>query len=249
MRTYEPAWSYQRHGWPTTTGIRWVPGDHGDELRLWLPPGMMGIRVHDEAALEALAWQEKRVRTRLRTWMTRPGKAPYGVMVYVCPSASQFQQNITTGVTVESGNIPVWPTPTDDGDRWTWYDPGGTPLLGSPPEREMLHLPGDWAVELTLSTDASPDQQWTTDQSLRQFVDQTFLPNGREHLVLSEEVHAVYADWCRTTSVPAHMQVGKVALARWLSESTSFHRWSGRTRAGYRRGFTGLRYPDGSWNS
>lgn len=246
-KTYEPAWGYRRHAWSVDTGLEWVHGKHGDELRLTLPPHMVAIRTHDDPAIEALAWQEARVGPLHRTWTTRPGKARYGYKVYEC-DPRQMQQTITTGVTIETSNIPVWPTPVEDGDRWTWYDPEGIPLLG-PPEPDFSPIGAAWLEELTLTLDRPSEIRRTNDDYLRCFIGQTFVPNGHEHRLTSEEIYQVYRDWCAATELHPNMVVPKVYLGRWINESTAFHKWAGRTAAGYRRGFTGLRYPDGSWNS
>lgn len=249
-RTYEPAWAYHRHGWPRRTGLEWIHTRHGDELRLWLPPNMVGVRLEDQRAVDALAWQEARVGARLGpAWVTRPGKSAGGTLVFLCDPGIQFEQTVTTGVTIERAHIPVWPSRTEDGDEWCWYDPGGVRLLGAPDPGEMGGMPHAWHTELVLRREQEPETAWTIDDTLRQFVAQTFVPNGPEHRLTSEEIYQVYREWCEATDVHLNFRLAKEALGRWISESTSFHKWAGRTRVGYRRGFTGLRYPSGSWNS
>lgn len=247
--TYQPAWAYRQHEWPQRTGLEWTHTKHGDELRLWLPPGMVGVRIEDQRAVEALAWQEARVGAQLGpAWTTRPGNGPGGTMIFLCDPGVQFDQTIGTGVTVEQSHIPVWPSCTEDGGQWMWYDPDGVPLLGAPPAGELTGLPSQWLVEMMLRRELEPDPHWTADDTLRQFVAETFVPNGDEHRLTTEEIYRTYRAWVEASEIHPNHQVPKLHLARWISESTSFHKWAGRTKVGYRRGFTGLRYPTGSWN-
>lgn len=249
-RTYEPAWAYMQHDWPRDTGLAWRRTQHGDELRLWLPPGFLAITVHDDRGLEALAWQEERVGPMNRTWVTRPTKARYGTRIYQCPPDWTFQQNIGPSVTVERGNIPVWPTPTSDrGDRWTWHDPDGVPLLGSMDPHDIPHLGDAWFMELRLANDRdSVPPAATRDDYLRWFLAQTFVPNGPDHRLTTDDIYQAYLHWQEAAAVPPIWWTDKGTLGRWLSASNDYRRWAGRTPQGYRRGFDGLRFPDGAWN-
>lgn len=250
-RTYEPAWAYLRTGWPRDTGLAWRHTHHGDELRLWLPPGFIAITVHDDRGLEALAWQEERVGPLGRTWITRPSKARYGTRIYQCRPDWQFQQTITSGVTVDTGNIPVWPTPTADGeDRWVWVDPDGVPLLSAMDPHGVPDLGHDWFEELRLTNNSNTAPVTITrDDVLRRFLSATFVQNGPEHRLTTEEIFRVYQQWQTEAKVAPVWWTDKGTLARWLNESDSYRRWAGRTPDGYRRGFDGLRYPDGTWNA
>lgn len=246
--TFEPAWSYPRHGWGLQTGLSWHTTHHGDELRLWLPPGLIGITIHDDRGLEALAWQEARLGDLRPTWITRPAKSRYGTAIYSVQDGFAYHPTITYAVTVETGNIPVWPTPTEDGDRWAWFDRNGVPLLGSPDKREFTDLPQPWQEDLRSTRQGTPAQDLGTEDLFRIFVNQTFVPNGPEHQLTSDEIYSTYRQWADMTDLPPTRRGNKIHLSRWISESLDFHRWAGRTPAGYRRGFTGLRFPDGAWN-
>lgn len=250
LRTFEPAWAYRRHHWPIGTGIEWVTGTHGDELRLWLPASFIGIHIEDRAAVEALAWQEQRVGVPLgQAWSSQRERGAHGYRIYRVEPGIRTQPTITTGVTIEVGHIPVWPTPTGDGGRWQWYDHDGIPLLGSPPEREIYTMRGKWREELTLAFDTDAPPATTPEDYLSKFVAETFVPNGPEHRLTTEEIYGLYGEWADLVKLSERHRVPKIMVGRWLSESPVFHRWAGRTKAGYRRGFTGLRLPDGAWLS
>lgn len=250
--TFEPAWAYPRQGWDSAdTGLAWHRGQHGDDLRLWLPPGMIGVTVHDTRGLEGLAWQEERLSPLPRTWVTRPDKARFPMTaIYRADEKYFYQPNITYAVTIDKGGIPVWPTPADDdGDRYTWIDPNGIPLLGVPDWHGFAPLPIDWQQELQTAQAAAPATALTRDDTFRRFIAQTFVPDSTEHQLTTDEIYSIYRRWLEISGVPAQWWAKKIHLARWISESGEFRRWAGRTPAGYRRGFTGLRLPDGAWNA
>jgi hypothetical protein len=248
--TFEPAWAYPRQGWSPETGLAWHHGQHGDSLRLWLRPGMIGVTIHDTRGLEGLAWQEERLSPLPRTWVTRPNKTRFPMTaIYQAAEKYQYQSNITYGVTIDRGGIPVWPTPADDkGDRYTWFDPDGVPLLGVPDWMGFSSLPGDWQSELQTTRETVPAASPTMDDTFRRFIAQTFVPDSTEHQLTTDEICTIYQRWLEISDVPAHWWANKIHLGRWISESGEFRRWAGRTPAGYRRGFTGLRLPDGAWN-
>ncbi len=248
--TFEPAWAYPRQGWPTATGLAWHRGEHGDHLRLWLPPTMIGITVHDTRGLEGLAWQEERLTPLPRTWVTRPNKSRFPMTaIYQADEKYLYQPNITYAVTIDRGGIPVWPTPADaEGDRYVWFDPNGVPLLGVPDHRKFAALPDNWQTELQTIPEVTAATSPTIADTFRQFIAQTFIPDSGEHQLTTEQIYSIYRRWLTTAGVPTQWWANKIHLARWISESGEFRRWAGRTPQGYRRGFTGLRLPDGAWN-
>lgn len=250
--TYEPAWAYARRGWPPATWLGWTWTGNGDELTLDLPPGLIGITVWDDAGLEALAWLEAQKDgpgPLPPTWTTRPSKSRFGTRIYQVTAGLKFRQRVTEGVAVTLGGIPVWPSPADGGDRWTWFDPQNIPLLDAPDHREFALLgSGKWPTELHVTSEPCEPVTPNLGSVLDRFLQQTFVAAGPEHRMTTADIFAIYGRWLDVANVPLSWRAkDKGTLGRLLADR-GYGRWDGRTPDGFRRGFDGLRFPDGAWN-
>lgn len=241
-----PAWSYANQGWPHTTGLVW---DHAgtDGLRMWLPPNLMSIKVRSLEGREHLAWLEARLGNLPDTYVSGPvdDAGVVGAYVFQCPMQERYRPDVTMDV-VTASTFAVWPTLGTS--RMRWFDQR-TGLDTGVPEHSFPWLPEAWREELHSSLDLTiPQADRSVPDVLERFVRETFVQAGPHDLALyTEDIFEAYTHWVDINEIPESLRAKKVTLGQWLSSSDGLRRWAGRTPLGFRRGFVGLRFPDGKW--
>jgi hypothetical protein len=250
MTTTPPSWAYHRSDWPSDTAPRWHTGPDGDQLALRLPDGVIGLCLQDAADLENLAWAEERYGALPPTWFTRPlGGAPeHCTRLYRARSGWDWRPYAVPGgrpAVVAGNEIDVWPS-RHDGKPWVWASDWAPTSKGGPhppPFDAIAWLPEKWAQHLHTEWRGTDFAVPSTVAVIRRFLDQTVVPTGNETDVLpTEQIHAAYIEW----STPWRAGLpGKPAQPSLIGRvcGERFKPWHSRTEAGFRRGFTGLRFP------
>lgn len=246
--SYLPAWEFRQADWPTDTYPSWTASAAGDQLRLWLPDGLIGIRTEDDLALEKLAWHEARLGRLPRTWKTWLDAPRIGTSFYRVPDGYRWDRPLGRGVTVQRTGISVWPSPTEDGSRIHWRDEYASVGHHPPNWKQIPELPTDWVEELMGGADAIRRQTFGLDQILSKFIQETIVVTGaaRDHLTTGD-IYDLYRTWSELPpQFPQVDLVSKTHLSRHMA-AWSWEKWAGRTPLGYRRGYAGVRLPDQAW--
>lgn len=237
-----PAWAYHRN-WNGVGHLQWRVGPHGDQLHWILPVEFVAVSVPSADALEHIAWQEDRHGALPRTWVSRPEKADpaTGYRLYTRSGWALLDDAMF------ETTIPVWPTPTGSEGRYVWHDPDNIPLLSTPGHAGIGYLPSEW-VDRYSNIDRVEIPDYSLDDWMDMFLRSTFVYTGEGYdQVTTEDIYALYKPWAELGGVPHAFRVNKIHLGRWMSETAGYRRWAGRSAAGFRRGYTGLRLPDGGW--
>lgn len=218
-------------------------------LRVWLPSNLMSIKVRSIKGLEHLAWLEARLGKLPETTVSGPREygGRVGAYVFQCPMQEQYRGDVTMDV-VTARTFAVWPTVGTS--QFRWFDQR-TGLDTGVPQVAFPWLPEAWRDELRSSLRLEiPQADQSTDQVLERFVTETFVQCGADEMALyTEEIFEAYTHWLDINKIPEPLRAKKVVVGQWLSASGGLRRWAGRTPLGFRRGFVGLRFPDGGWLS